>query len=84
MFKLTGYNVVAPGDNLTIWVNPVTKHLQQLQVSTTFQGDTVQLTATFQTLPVIGLNYAAFAEATVPAKQLSVQVQNYNYVRLGY
>jgi hypothetical protein len=42
------------------------------------------MTATFQTLAGSGLNYAAFAEATVPAKQLSVQVQNYNFARLSY
>ena len=53
-------------------------------MNTTFQGDAVQLTATFQTLHQSGLNYAAFAEATVPEKQLSVQVQNYNYARLAY
>ena len=84
LFQLTGLNVVQPGDNLTLWVNPWTKHLRQMQVNTTFQGNAVQMTATFQTLPVSGLNYAAFAEATVPAKQLSVQVQNYNYARLAY
>jgi len=84
MYTLSGYNVVQPGDNLTIWVNPWTRHVRQVKVSTTFQGDTVQLHATFQTLHQSGLNYAAFAEATVPAKQLSVQVQNYNYARLAY
>ena len=81
---MTGYNVVQPGDNLTLWVNPWTKHLRQMQVNTTFQGNAVQMTATFQTLPGSGLNYAAFAEATVPAKQLSVQIQNYNFARLNY
>jgi hypothetical protein len=84
LFQLTGYSVVQPGDNLTLWVNPWTKHLRQMQVNTTFQGNVVQMTATFQTVPGSGLNYAAFAEATVPAKQLSVQVQNYNFARLGY
>jgi len=84
MYTLSGSNVVQPGDNLTIWVNPWTRHVRQVNVSTTFQGDAVQLTATFQTLHQSGLNYAAFAEATVPAKQLSVQVQNYNYARLAY
>jgi hypothetical protein len=84
LFQMTGYNVVLPGDNLTLWVNPFTKHLRQMQVNTTFQGNAVQLSATFQTLPASGLNYMAFGEATVPAKQLSVQVQNYNFARLGY
>ena len=49
-------------------------------MSTTFQGDPVNLTATFKTLPT-GLNHVAYAEVTVPAKQLSVQVQNFDYNR---
>ena len=84
LFQMTGYNVVLPGDNLTLWVNPWTKHLRQMQVNTTFQGNAVQMTATFQTLASSGLNYMGFGEATVPAKQLSVQVQNYNFARLAY
>ncbi|MFO1207049.1 MAG: hypothetical protein U1E63_15230 [Burkholderiales bacterium] len=84
LFQLTGYNVVVPGDNLTLWVNPWTKHLRQMQVNTTFQGNAVQLSATFATLPASGLNYMSFGEATVPGKQLTVQVQNYDFARLGY
>ncbi len=80
LFQMTGSNVVSPGDSLTMWVNAVTRHVARIQVNTTFQGDPVQLDATFSTLPS-GLNYMAYAEATVPAKQLSVQVQNFNYSR---
>jgi len=83
-YALSGSNVVQPGDSLTIWVDPWTRHVRQVKVSTTFQGDSVELHATFQTLHQSGLNYCAFAEATVPAKQLSVQLQNYNYARLAY
>jgi hypothetical protein len=81
LLTLTGRNVVQPGDSLTLWVNPWTRHLGQMQVSTGFQGSAVQLTATFATLAVSGLNYASFAEATVPDKQLSVQIQNFDYHR---
>lgn len=84
LFQLSGFNVVQPGDNLTLWVNPWTRHVQRVKVSTTFRGTAVELTANFQTLRQSGLNYAAFAEATVPAKQLSVKMQNYNYARLAY
>ena len=83
-FTLTGYNVVQPGDSMTMVVNAWTKHPRHLTVNTTFQGDAVQLSATFKTMPVSGLNYAAFAEADVPAKNLTVQVQNYDFARLGY
>ncbi len=80
LFEMAGSNVVSPGDSLTIWVNAATRHVARIQVNTTFQGNAVQLNATFSTLPS-GLNYVAYAEATVPNKQLSVQVQNFNYSR---
>ena len=80
LFEVTGQNVVYPGDSFSIWVNPVTRHAQKVQVSTAFQGNPVTLTATFKTLPS-GLNHVAYAEVTVPAKQMSVQVQNFDYNR---
>ena len=43
-------------------------------------GDAVALTATFKTL-ASGLTHMDYAEVTVPGKQLSVQVQNYDYNR---
>jgi hypothetical protein len=82
-FSLTGQSIVQPGDGLTIWVNPWTRHPTHAQVSTNFQGDTVNVTATFATVAGSGLNYVSFAEATVPSKSLSVQVQNYDYARIG-
>ena len=84
LFQLAGSNIVQPGDNLTIWVNAWTQHPTRIRVSTNFQGSAVQLDATFATLPMTNLNYAAYGEATVPDKQLSVQTQNYNYARLAY
>ena len=80
LFEMTGQNVVYAGDTLSLWVNPRTRHVEKVQVSTVFQGDPVSLTATFKTLPS-GLNHVAYAEVMVPAKQLSVQVQNFNYNR---
>jgi hypothetical protein len=80
LFEMTGQNVVYAGDAFSLWVNPRTRHVQRVQVSAAFQGDPVSLTATFKTLQS-GLNHVAYAELTVPAKQLSVQVQNFDYNR---
>jgi len=80
LFEMTGRNVVFPDDTFSLWVDPRTRHAQKIQVSTTFEGDPVSLTATFKTLPT-GLNHVAYAEVTVPAKQISVQVQNFDYNR---
>jgi len=80
LLSMTGSNVVMPGDNLTIWTDMNTRRTRKIQVTTFYKGDVAELTATFNTIPS-GLNYVAFAEATVPAKQLSVQVQNFDYNR---
>jgi len=79
-FELTGTSVVSPGDTFSLWVDAKTRKPRRIQVSTTFQGDPVSVIATFKTLPT-GLNHVDYAEVIVPAKQLSVQVQNFNYNR---
>jgi len=80
MITMTGTNVVIPGDNLTIWTQAATRQTKKIQANTFYQGNVVELSATFNTLP-IGLNYMAYAEVTIPAKQMSIQVQNFDYIR---
>jgi len=80
LYKVSGRNVVLPGDNFVVWVDPATRHGQKVQVSTSFDGDPVTLTATFKTL-ASGLNHVAYAEVTVPARQISIQVQNFDFDR---
>lgn len=81
LYTMSGGNVVMPGDTLTIFVNPWTKSVRRMTVTTSYQGVAAQLDATFESVPGGGPNYAAFAEVTVPSKQVGVQVQNYNFVR---
>ena len=80
LFELTGQNVLYQGDTFSLWVDPLTRHVRRIQVSATFEGDPVNLSATFKTLPS-RLNHVAYAELTVPAKQITVQVQNFDYNR---
>lgn len=80
LLQMTGNNVVVPGDSLTVSTDPRTLQTRRVQVNSSYQGNPVQLTATFNTIPS-GLTYMAYAEVTVPAKQMSVQVQNFNYTR---
>ncbi len=80
LIEMTGYGVVIPGDTLSIWTQAATRQTRKIQVYTFYQGDAVTVTTTFMTLPS-GLTYMAFAEAKIPAKELSVQVHNYDYSR---
>jgi hypothetical protein len=77
---MTGRNVMVPGDVLSMWTDARTRHTRKIQVTTNYKGDPANVTATYQTL-ASGLTYMAFAEITVPTKQLRVQVQNFNYSR---
>jgi hypothetical protein len=78
--QMTGNSVVVPGDTFTVWTDAKTRQTRRIQVSTTYQGDAVNVTATFKTLPS-NLTYVAWAEATVPAKQMNVQVSNFDFNR---
>ena len=79
-FTITGSGVVQAGDSLTISVDMTTRKPTRMQVTTAFQGDPITLNATFRTLPS-GLNYMAYAELDAPAKNLTIQISNFNYNR---
>ncbi len=79
---ITGQGVVQPGDSLTVYIDATTRRTQRIVVSTSFEGNPVNLTATFATLPE-GLTYPAFAEVVVPAKGYDLTVQNFNDQRNG-
>jgi hypothetical protein len=80
MILMNGASVVVPGDSLSIWTDASTRKTHKIQVDTFFQGQGVNLTATFKTLQS-GLTHVNYAEVMVPAKNLSIQVQNFDYDR---
>jgi hypothetical protein len=82
VIQMSGTNVVNPGDTFSLTVNPTTFQTRQIQVSTTYQGDAVTVTATFGTSPS-GLTYPQYVDVEVPDKQLSLLVQNYDYLPNG-
>jgi hypothetical protein len=78
MLTITGNNVVKPGDTLTMTIHAPTRQPRSMTIMTFFEQDTVNVSATFKTL-ANGLNYMGFGQADVPMKNLSLQVQNYDY-----
>jgi hypothetical protein len=80
LLQMTGTNVAMPGDTFTVWIDARTRQTRRVHAGTYFQGSPVSLSATFKTL-ASGLTHLAFGEAVVPAKQLSVQVQDFDYNR---
>jgi hypothetical protein len=78
MILMTGNSVVFPGDTISLWTNATTRHTQKVEVTTFYQGDVAMVTATFNTL-YSGMNYMAYAEVKIPARELRVQVQNVDF-----
>ena len=81
LIVMTGSNVLLPGDTLSLWIEASTRRTRKTQVKTFYEGEVVNLTATFKTL-ASGLNYVAYADATIPGKLFTMQVQNYDYDRI--
>ncbi|HSP19612.1 MAG TPA: hypothetical protein VLQ79_08860 [Myxococcaceae bacterium] len=80
LMVVAGQNVVQPGDSMSIYLDPKTKKTKQVVVTTSYQGDQVGLSCSFNTL-MSGLNYPAYSEVTVVAKGYDILVQNFDYNR---
>jgi hypothetical protein len=79
VLQLSGSSVVVPGDTVSISVYAPTKETRRMSIMTFFQGDEVTVTATFKTL-ANGLNYPAYLQLNVPDKNLSILIQNFDYM----
>lgn len=79
-FMFTGRNVEDTGDELTWWVEDSHYSTAKIEVQTIFQKEIVYFTGTFIRLKD-GLNYMAYAEAFIPAKKITLQLHNYDYMQ---
>ncbi|MEI6085604.1 MAG: hypothetical protein WCS70_15065 [Verrucomicrobiota bacterium] len=79
LLQFTGNGVVKPADTMTLSIFAPTKQTRQMTISTIFEGDQVNISATFKSLNS-GLTYMAFGQVDVPAKNITVQLQNYDFI----
>jgi hypothetical protein len=80
LLALSGGSVVQPGDSMTVWINANTHKAAKAFIATTYEGGSVTMNATFNTLTT-GLSYMNFADIQIPGKQMEIQVSNFNYNR---
>ena len=79
-FVFTGRNVEEEGDLLTWMVDGKSFSTSRIEVNTTFENDLIKFTASFIRLKS-GLNYMAYAEANIPAKNITLLIHNYDYMQ---
>lgn len=77
--QISGSSVVVPGDTVSLTVAATTRLTTRMSVMSFYQGDEVTVTVTFKSL-ANGLNYPAYTQLSVPSKNLTVLIQNYDYI----
>lgn len=77
--QVSGSSVVVPGDTVSLTLSATTRLLNRMTIMSTYKGDEVTVTATFKSL-ANGLNYAAYTQINVPSKNLTVLIQNYDFL----
>jgi hypothetical protein len=75
LLQLSGGSVVTPGDTVSLSINAPTQQTRRMTIMTFFEGDDVNVTATFKTL-TSGLNYAAYIQVSIPDKNMTILIQN--------
>jgi hypothetical protein len=83
LMHLNGSSVVVPGDSLSVSLVAATLQTSRMEATTFYKGDMVQVTATFKTLQG-GPTYMDYGEANVPAQELSLKVQNYDFHQVTF
>ena len=79
--QLYAAGVIAPGDKLVYEIDPKTQALSRVLFHATLEGDPVDGTVEFATVPGGGPSYPARTTVRVPAKKITAKIENFNYVR---
>jgi hypothetical protein len=78
--RIRGTSVVKPGDELTMWIDADTKETKLTKVRTRLDGDTVLFETNHDSL-ASGLRYQARSIIKVPAADVRMTVENFDYNR---
>ncbi len=80
LVQIYAEGVIAPGDKVVYEIEPQTQALKRYMFHTSLEGDPVDGQVEFARLSD-GPNYAARTTVNVPAKQVSAQIENFDYLK---
>jgi hypothetical protein len=79
VLQVSGNSVVVPEDTFAMTVDGRTLLPTSTQITTSYNGDPVTVSATFRTMPS-GLNHLQYATVSAPKKKLTLMIHNYDYI----
>jgi hypothetical protein len=79
--QLYATDIIAKGDKLVYEIDPKTQAIHRVMFTATLDGDPVDGTVEFGTVPGGGPNYAARTTVNAPGKKLAGKIENFEYAR---
>lgn len=81
LLRISGGNVLQPGDAMTIWVDLTTRKQRRVEIRTSLDRKPVRIVSDFQDLPQ-GPTYMARSVVDYPSDELTLITENFDYERL--
>jgi hypothetical protein len=79
--QLYAEGVIDPSDKLVYEIDPKTQAINRVLFHAMLEGDPIDGTVQFASVPGGGPSYAAQTTVNAPAKKLTAKIENYEYVR---
>ena len=81
LMRITGSNVLQPGDSMTIWIDAMTRKQRRVEIQTSFERKPVRIISDFQDLPQ-GPTHMARSVVDYPGEELTLLTENFDYERM--
>ena len=78
LIRITGGNLLQPGDVMTIWVDAATRKQRRVEIQTSLDRKPVRIASDFQDLPQ-GPTYMARSVVDYPSEGLTLITENFDY-----
>jgi hypothetical protein len=78
LFRISGGNVLQPGDSMTVWVDAVTRKQRRVEIQTTLDRKPVRIVSDFRDLPM-GPTYMARSVVDYPSEELTLITEVFDY-----
>jgi len=78
LIRITGGNLLQPGDVMTVWVDAATRKQRRVEIQTTLDRKPVRIVSDFQDLPQ-GPTYLARSVVEYPSEGLTLITENFDY-----
>ncbi len=80
--RIQGGDVLLPGDAMTLWIDPATRMMKRVEITTALEEKPVTLVSEYESV-VDGPTYQARTVVSYPEKEVELKVENHDYQRVG-